>query len=131
MVDQLVGYSKDGWNFPGGGIDKEEIDEQALFRELREELGTTKFKILSKSDNSHVYNWPWKLVLKKSWNNKGFWRGQSQRHFLVKFTGKRSEIKIDPGEIRKIKWIKRIEFKKYLKFPYQLENTENELKNFK
>jgi 8-oxo-dGTP pyrophosphatase MutT (NUDIX family) len=37
----------DDFSLPGGGIDKDESHEQALKRELREEIGATQFSILA------------------------------------------------------------------------------------
>lgn len=45
--------------------------------------------------------------------------------------GTKADVKPDPSEIRKIKWIKRSEFKDYLRFPNQVKVTENVLGEYK
>lgn len=131
LIDQLTDYGKNDWNFPGGGVNKGEKEEEALLRELREELGTDKFKILKKSKDTVTYNWPLRVIIRRYINNNGFWLGQTQRHFLVQFLGKSDDIKLDPVEIRKIKWIKEKEFKNYLNFKNQLIETKEEIINLK
>ena len=131
LIDQLTTYGKNDWNFSGGGIEKGETEEEALFRELQEEMGTNKFRILNKSKNLITYNWPIKVIIRRCIESNGIWLGQSQKHFLIKFTGIKEDIRPDPSEIRKIKWIKRSEFKKYLNFKNQFKITEEELKQFK
>lgn len=130
LVDQLVGYGESDWNFSGGGIEKGETEEQGLLRELQEELGTNRFKIVFKSKNLVTYDWPWRVIIQRIFKKYQLYLGQSQRQFVVKFVGKMSDIKPDPSEIRKIKWIKRSEFNNYLKFPNQVEITEEVLKEY-
>ena len=47
-----------GWQFPQGGVKQGESPEQALMRELEEETGTEKFKILRKGGGTTFYDWP-------------------------------------------------------------------------
>ena len=130
LIVQPVSYSKNDWNFSGGGIEKDETEEKALFRELREELGTNKFEIIFKSKNLITYNWSFRLVVKKCLKMNEIYLGQSARHFVIKFVGTKTDIKPDSSEIRKIKWVRRSEFNKYLTFPNQVKITEEVLKEY-
>ena len=37
LIVQNLGYKKNEWKFPSGGVEKGETEEQALLRELKEE----------------------------------------------------------------------------------------------
>lgn len=131
LVIQPQNYSIGDWNLCGGGIESGETEEQGLLRELQEELGSDKFKIIYKCRNLYFYNWSIQLVIKLLFKKGKLYAGQSQRQFIVKFLGTKTDIKPDPSEIRKIKWIKRSEFKGYLHFPNQVEITESALEEYK
>lgn len=131
LIVQLTTYRKDQWNFPGGGIEDDEEEEGAILRELREELGTSRFEIISKSDSSTKYDWPPFVIVKWLKEEGKTWVGQKVRYYLIRFTGQRSNIKPDPREIRKVKWVKEGDLKDYFIFPNQAEQAESILKEFR
>ncbi len=65
------------WQVPQGGIEADETEEEALFRELDEEIGTNDVEVLSKLPTPIRYEWP------KELHNRGF-HGQEQVYFLVR-----------------------------------------------
>lgn len=94
-IGDRIGYSDDShdtaWQMPQGGIDEGEEPVQAALRELKEEVGTGKAEIIQESQRWYNYDLP-KEILGKAL--KGKFRGQTQRWFLLQFTGKDSDIDI-------------------------------------
>ena len=91
------------WQMPQGGIDDKETPEKAAIRELYEETGITKEKInkISTSKVWKTYEFP-KELIPKLWN--GRYRGQIQKWFLFKYTGKDSDINISSTEQEFSNW---------------------------
>lgn len=93
------------WQFPQGGLEKEETAETAALRELYEETGITSVKLLDKMPDSVRYEFPK--------NNKNFtfapYIGQEQQWVFLKFTGLDSEINlcINPlaVEFKAFEWV--------------------------
>ena len=79
----------DIWQFPQGGIDKGEEVEEALFRELEEEIGTKKAKIVAEYPEWISYDFPEKIAKKMK-----PYKGQTQRYYLLKLK-KSAVIKLD------------------------------------
>lgn len=69
----------DIWQFPQGGIDEGEEVEEALFREMEEEIGTKQASIIAQFPEWVSYDFPDKIAKKM----KPF-KGQTQKYYLMK-----------------------------------------------
>jgi len=101
----FVGKRKDNpvdkWQMPQGGVDKNENFITAMKRELYEETSIKNIKILKELDGSFEYELP-KNLLGIIWRGK--FRGQKQKWFVVRFTGKESEINLKTKHPEFIEW---------------------------
>ena len=75
-------YGQHSWQFPQGGINPGETPEQAMYRELFEEVGLSKkdVRILASTRNWLRYKLPKRLV---RWDTKPVCIGQKQKWFLL------------------------------------------------
>lgn len=124
LIIQSVDYGKNEWRFPGGGIKTEELPQDALLRELSEELGTSKFKIIKESSIVIRYDWPLEVIKKRLAERDKTFKGQKQIQYLVNFIGDLDEIKINKKELRKAKWVGFEKLRRYFNFPGQWENAQ-------
>ncbi len=101
----FVGKRKDNpidkWQMPQGGVNNNENFLNAMKRELDEETSIKNIKILKELDGWYEYELP-KSLLGIIW--KGRFRGQKQKWFVVRFTGKESEININTKYPEFIQW---------------------------
>ena len=81
-------YGQHSWQFPQGGVDDGESPEQAMYRELYEEIGLKPedVTILATSRNWLKYRLPKRLV---RWDSSPVCIGQKQKWFL---------LQLDPGK---------------------------------
>lgn len=84
----------DGWQFPQGGMHKQESPEQAMYRELKEEVGleSNHVEILGRTRNWLRYDIPETLRGRESHST---FRGQKQIWFLLRFLGRDDDVKLD------------------------------------
>lgn len=80
---------KGAWQFPQGGIDTGETPIEALFRELKEEIGTDEVEVIAECPKWIKYDFP-SNVGKKLYS----FDGQKQKYFLVRLKN-HSNINID------------------------------------
>jgi putative (di)nucleoside polyphosphate hydrolase len=79
------------WQMPQGGVDPKEDPWPAALRELYEETNITSVEKLAESKEWYSYDIPREIV-GKAW--KGKYRGQTQKWYALRFTGKESEIDV-------------------------------------
>jgi len=70
---------KNAWQFPQGGIDEGETPQEALVRELQEEIGYNDIEIIAEFPEWISYEFP-NVISKKMYPFKG----QRQKYFLVR-----------------------------------------------
>lgn len=81
------------WQFPQGGIKSGESPEQAMYRELEEEVGLRPehVRILGRTRHWLRYEVPEKWV-RRDW--RGTYRGQKQIWYLLRMVGRDCDVKL-------------------------------------
>ena len=81
------------WQFPQGGIKHGESPEQAMFRELHEEVGLRRehVEIVARTRDWLRYEVPDHFIRKES---RGHYRGQKQIWFLLRLLGRDSDMNL-------------------------------------
>lgn len=87
----------DAWQFPQGGIDGAESADEALFRELEEEVGLTEpqVKVLASTKEWLHYQIPKKF---RRYNSEPGFKGQKQKWFLLQLKCPDAEVCVSAGD---------------------------------
>jgi putative (di)nucleoside polyphosphate hydrolase len=96
-----------GWQFPQGGMFEGEEPEQAMYRELREEVGLEPHdvELLGETSDWLRYRLPDKYVRKRS---KPRCIGQKQRWFILRMLCPEDKLRFDQGEkpeFDRVRWV--------------------------
>jgi putative (di)nucleoside polyphosphate hydrolase len=103
---------KDAWQFPQGGIDGDETPKEALFRELKEEIGTDEVEIIAEYPGWVSYDFPPSVA-----KNMAPFDGQTQKYYLVKLKkGAVVNINTKVPEFSEYKFVRRTKLNEYITF---------------
>ena len=103
---------KDAWQFPQGGIDKGETPKEALFRELKEEIGTNEIDIIAEYPGWVSYDFPLNVAKKMA-----PYDGQIQKYYLVKLKkGAKIDINTKIPEFSEFKFVNSNKLTEYITF---------------
>ena len=108
FVGERVDVQGTAWQMPQGGIGPHEDVDQAMLRELEEEIGTRNVEIVVKSKRWYKYDLPTE-VAQRLWHGK--YKGQKQIWYVLRFRGKDQDINIRTyhPEFRAWKWVDKAE----------------------
>ena len=106
LVGRRLDHPSGFWQMPQGGIDDNENPEDAVWREMMEEIGTNEVELIKVSNQWVSYKIPEETLKTLPWGNK--YIGQIQKWFAFKFLGEDNDINVktaDP-EFSEWKWAK-------------------------
>ena len=101
FVAKRIDNPKNFWQMPQGGVDKNEDYLSAAYRELEEETSIKSVELISELDGLITYDLPDHL-LGIIW--KGRYKGQTQKWYLMRFTGNEEEINIKTKHPEFLEW---------------------------
>tara|TARA_B100001123_G_scaffold392392_1_gene471493 strand:+ start:210 stop:686 length:477 start_codon:yes stop_codon:yes gene_type:complete len=101
FVAKRIDNPKNFWQMPQGGVGKGEDYYKAALRELKEETSIVSVKLIHEIDKKLTYLLPDNLV-GIIW--KGRFKGQKQKWFVMRFSGKDSEININTKHPEFLDW---------------------------
>jgi putative (di)nucleoside polyphosphate hydrolase len=89
-----------GWQFPQGGVNADESAEEAMFRELYEELGLESHDVdvLGATRDWISYRLPERYIRRGGRGDSPVCIGQKQRWFLLRFVSGEERLRLDLSE---------------------------------
>ena len=126
LLVNLESFEDKYFAIPGGGVERGETLEDAVYREINEELGIKKEHLQLIGQSNIPVRFKFK-VIKMNRDGKNY--EGSERHFFgFRFIGDEKMIIPNPEEVRSYKWIAYDELKNYLLFDNQLQETSGKIK---
>ena len=105
LVGRRLDHPSGFWQMSQGGIDDHEKPEEAVWREMMEEIGTNNAKLIKSTNQWYKYEIPKETLKTLPWGEK--YIGQKQKWFAFRFTGKEEDINVNTNnpEFSEWKWI--------------------------
>jgi putative (di)nucleoside polyphosphate hydrolase len=106
LVGRRLDHPSGYWQMPQGGIDLNEKPEEAVWREMMEEIGTNNATLIYTSKHWFNYDIPKDTLEKLPWGH--MYIGQTQKWFVFRFTGQDNDINVstDNPEFSEWQWSK-------------------------
>jgi putative (di)nucleoside polyphosphate hydrolase len=126
LLVNLKSFEDKYFAIPGGGVEQGETLENAVYREIYEELNIGKKSLQFVGQSNIPIKFKFK-VIKMISDGKNY-EGSERYFFGFRFVGANNEIKPKDGEVRFYKWIPFVQLKDYLLFDEQLKDTQEKIK---
>ena len=101
FVAKRIDNPKNFWQMPQGGVDRDENYYDAALRELEEETSIVSVEFVHEINKKLTYTLPDHLI-GIIW--KGRFKGQTQKWFVMRFTGNEAEINIKTKNPEFLDW---------------------------
>jgi putative (di)nucleoside polyphosphate hydrolase len=126
LLVNLISFEEKYYAIPGGGVEKGESLENAIYREIKEELGINEssLQLIAKSDNSLKTLFKTPKIDKKGQE----YIGSEKYFFAFRFLDFKDDIKLPEDEVRSYKWVSFEDLNQYLLFDNQLTDTKEKIR---
>jgi putative (di)nucleoside polyphosphate hydrolase len=125
LIVNLESFEPRFFAVPGGGLDEGETLEQAVYREIQEELGIAKKSLEFVGASQEPLQVRFKT--KKLQRDGVEYDGSERFFFGFRFIGTDHEIVTKDGEVRSYKWVPFEKLQDHLLFDGQLEDTAEKI----
>ena len=125
LLVNLKSFEDKYFAVPGGGVEEGETLEEAIYREIKEELGIIEKSLEYVDKSSQPLKFKFKVI---KVTREGIEYDGSERNFFgFKFIGNDSEIVLQESEVKAYKWVPFSQLNDYLLFDNQLEETSEKI----
>lgn len=125
LLVNLISFEDRFFAIPGGGVEKGETLEDAVYREIQEELGITKDSLLYAGTCKESLIFMFRVP--KTNADGSTYIGSERNFFGFRFIGSNDDIKLQESEVRAYKWVQFAKLGEYLLFDDQHADTLEKL----